>query len=220
MAEDQETTELSGPAPGPEVPDEERFLSEEKQYPTKEKRAQALEEARRPTKPELPHVPPFIETPPSKPELPRVSQKDEAWAEKVLAKNRAERLTQAPQKPDTVSTMAAGENSTEAETPPLAPYNPTEHLEAKGGAAPLKRILEAQPPEPEHVPGSSLYKVPPEAEMPTSTRTREKPAPAQPVPLSKPPTAEDSLGAQVRATPQEQPKSFFRNLLNKIRGTA
>jgi len=220
MAEDQETSEPSGLAPGPEVPDQERFLSQEKQYPTKEERAQALEEARHP-KPELPHVPPFIETQPSEP-VARVSPQDDAWAERVLAKKSAERLTQAPPKPDTVSNMAEGESPTETEAPPLTPYNPTEHIEAKGGAAPLKRILEAQsqPVETKTVP-PSVFKAPPEAELPPSQRTRVKPAPVQPVPLSKPPTAEESLRTQLRQTPEAQPKqSFFGKLLNRIRGAA
>ena len=225
MAEDQGKTELSGPAPGPEVPYEERFLSEEKEYPTKEARDLAIREARKPVKSELPHVPPFIETPPVtpavRPEPQLGSQRDEAWAERLLARNRAEKLTQAAQKPDTKITMAEGENPTEPEAPPLPPYNPAEHIEAKGGAAPLERIIEAQPR-----PGAatarlprSAFKIPPEAKMPASMIARKRPA--QPVGLSRPPLAKDKLRAQVTQTPAEQPRqSFIGSLLNKIRGRA
>ncbi len=62
MAKDQDINEPSGPAPGDEVPYEERFLSSEKQYPTKEARKKALDEAK------LPHVPPFITEPSPKPD--------------------------------------------------------------------------------------------------------------------------------------------------------
>ena len=62
MAEDKDINEPSGPAPGDEVPYEERFLSSEKQYPTKEARKKALDEAK------LPHVPPFITEPTPKPD--------------------------------------------------------------------------------------------------------------------------------------------------------
>jgi hypothetical protein len=222
MAEDQESPELSGPAPGSEIPYEERFLSQEKQYPTKEERARVLEEIRRP-KSELPHVPPFVETAPLQP-APAASSKEEAWAERVLSKNRAERLTQAPQKTDTVSTMAEGEKPTETQTPPLGPYNPSEHIEAQGGAAPLKRILEAQKPvEQTFVPGSSRFKVPLEAERtPISQRPLEKMPPVQQVPISvRPPMPEEALRTQYTKTQPEQPKqSFFGSLWNRIRGRA
>ncbi|MCJ7805634.1 hypothetical protein MUP46_03250 [Patescibacteria group bacterium] len=97
MAEDQDTNELSGPAPGDEVPYEERFLSNEKQYPTKEARKKALDEAK------LPHVPPFITEPSPKPDWQPVPEP--------------------------------------ATTPQVTTVG---HLEAKGGAEPLRRILKAQ----------------------------------------------------------------------------
>ena len=87
MAEDQEKIKPSGLAPGPEVPYEKRFLSTEKQYPTKEAREKALEVARGRVRPKLPSVPPFTMPQP----------REEAWAEKILAQSRAERLSRSLQ---------------------------------------------------------------------------------------------------------------------------
>jgi len=226
MAEDQVKNEPSGLAPGPEVPDEERFLSTEKQYPTKEARAKEIEEARRPVTPKLPHVPPFIEHRPSKPDWqpvpepePQPRSGDEAWAERVLARNRAERSTQTAQKPDIV----AGESSTETKKPStVTPYNPAEHIEAKGGAARLKMILGA----PELVEStrlrfSSAHKAPSGSEiLGPPERTFKKPPPFQPVPLSaKPPATGNALRQQIKNIPQKEPRqSFLGNLWNRIRG--
>lgn len=226
MAEDQVKNEPSGLAPGPEVPYEERFLSTEKKYPTKEARAKAVEEARRPVTPKLPHVPPFIEHRPSKPDWqpvpepePQPRSRDEAWAERVLARNRAEMSTQTAQKPDAL----AGKSSTETKKPsPVTPYNPAEHIEAKGGAARLKRILGA----PELVESTRLRffsapKVPSGSDiLGPSERTFKKPPPAQPVPLStKPPATENALRRQIKKIPQQEPKQFFfGNLWDRIRG--
>lgn len=92
MAEDQEHAEPSGPAPGTEVADEDRFLSTEKEYKfkTKEELKQVVDEIRRPKpKVEPAHVPPFVT--PEKPKVdwqPRQKEVDPiAENQEYVAKN-------------------------------------------------------------------------------------------------------------------------------------
>ena len=147
-------------------------------------------------------------------------------------------LTAQARKLNTIA-MGTGEASSEAEQPKVPAFTespttqtpppteasttpPEEHLEAKGGAAPLRRILEAQKPvESTYVPGSSRFKVPLEAErIPASQRPLEKMPPVQQVPISvRPPMPEEALRTQYSKTQPERPRqSFFGNLWNRIRG--
>ena len=93
----------------------------------------------------------------------------------------------------------------------------SEHLEAKGGAAPLKRILKAQE-EVEKAKGGTgpRVRIPEEARayIPPSQRLYERRQYNTP-----PPTAEGKLRQQVQQTPQETPKpSFLAGLWNKLTG--
>ena len=199
--------------------------------------------------PETPVVPPFPEIPQGQPydaakkafpQEPEVRAKiiESYGGTDTISPAVKQELTSEARKLNTIA-MGTGEASSEAEQPPKVPpftespssptpplaetpaTPPVEHLEAK---SPLKRMLEGQKPvESTYVPGSSRFKVPPEAErIPPSQRPLEKMPPVQQVPLSvRPPMPEEALRTHYNKTQPEQPKqSFFGSLWNRIRGRA